>query len=474
VIKAVSRIAVATLLMRLVAFALPAQAQELTFLSLQSGHSTVVRAPGLSRVAVGDSRIAGVIAIGTSEVIINAKSAGHTTVSIWGAGGARTEYEVTVTQQDADDLARALRSTLADSNVSVVTVGHMIVVRGTIMDSARFTQANSLIDRFNVAAKTEGFVIVDALTQLDPLTTVQSDIGAIAGASDVRVEGDGKGNIVVSGRATTKATEQMILERARTLAGTYLASDGKVIDRLELATVSQVSVKVYVLEVDETGMKQLGLRLQGAFVDPTTGLITPTTPSFPFVENQANQKPGRSLTIGGFFRSILLAPTLDLILTSGHASVLSAPDLLAMPGQTANFLVGGQIPYIYSTGLGQSAIVFKEYGVKLEITPTILGDGSIETKLTPEISDLDFTNGISLNGFIVPALKTSRITTDLVTHAGESIIMGGLLRRLDQKTITKIPGLGDLPVLGKLFRSTNYLTSASDVVFVMTPEIITQ
>jgi Flp pilus assembly secretin CpaC len=452
----------------------PSQAGELTFLSLQSGHSTVVAAPGLTRVAVGDGRIAGVVAIGTSQVIINAKTAGHTTVSIWSSGGNRTDYEVTVTEQDADDLARAVRSTISDSNVSVVTIGHTIVVRGTIADSARYNQATTLIERFNVAAKIEGYVIVDALTQLDPMAIVQSDLGNITGASDVRVQGDGKGNIVVSGRATNKAAEQLILDRARSLAGSYLASDGKVIDRLELATISQVSVKVYVLEVDDTGLKQLGVRLQGAFVDPTTGLVTTTAPSFPFVESPANQAPGRSLTVGGFFRSILLAPTLDLILQSGHASILSAPDLLAMPGQTANFLVGGQIPYIYSTGLGQSSIVFKDYGVKMEITPTILGDGSIETKVTPEISDLDPTNGITLNGFIVPALKTSRITTDLVTHAGESIIMGGLLRRIDQKTISKIPGLGDLPILGQIFRSTTSQTTSSDVVFVMTPEIITQ
>jgi pilus assembly protein CpaC len=474
VIKAIPRIAIAALLFSFFAVATPAQAQELTFLSLQSGHSTVLQAAGLTRVAVGDARIAGVVAIGTSQVIINAKSAGHTTVSIWGAGGRRTEYEVTVTQQDADDLARALRSTINDTNVSVVTIGHTIVVRGTIADSARYAQANSFIDRFNVAAKTEGFIIVNALTQLDPLAAVQSNVGTIAGASDVRVESDGKGDIVVSGRATTKAAEQMILDRAKSLAGAYLASDGKVIDRLELSTVSQVSVKVYVLEVDDTGIKNLGVQLQGGFVDPTTGLVTTTPPAFPFVENPANQTPGRSLTVGGFFRSVLLAPTLNLLLQSGHASILSEPDLLAMPGQTANFLVGGQIPYIYSTGLGQDSIVFKDYGVKLEITPTILGDGAIETKLTPEISDLDPTNGITLNGFIVPALKTSRISTDLVTHPGESIIMGGLLRRIDQKTISKIPGLGDLPILGKAFRSTQSSTESEDVVFVMTPEIITQ
>jgi pilus assembly protein CpaC len=90
------------------------------------------------------------------------------------------------------------------------------------------------------------------------------------------------------------------------------------------------------------------------------------------------------------------------------------------------------------------------------------------------VSDLDFQDGVNINGFTVPALKTSRLSTDVVTKAGESIVMGGLLRRQEQRTIDKIPVLGDLPILGKLFRSTRYQSSQTDVVFVMTPQILTR
>jgi pilus assembly protein CpaC len=154
--------------------------------------------------------------------------------------------------------------------------------------------------------------------------------------------------------------------------------------------------------------------------------------------------------------------------------VLSAPDLVTMPGQKATFLVGGEIPYIYSTGLGVSSIVFKDYGVHLEITPTILGNGAVETLVAPEISDLDFSNGIQLNGYTVPALKVSRISTDLVTQPGESIVMAGLLKRVEQRNINKVPALGDVPILGQLFRSQRYQSQQTDVIFVMTPEIITR
>ncbi|MHB8230101.1 MAG: type II and III secretion system protein family protein, partial [Vulcanimicrobiaceae bacterium] len=108
------------------------------------------------------------------------------------------------------------------------------------------------------------------------------------------------------------------------------------------------------------------------------------------------------------------------------------------------------------------------------VTPTLLGNGSVETKIAPEVSDLDFQDGVQISGFTIPALKESKLSTDVITQPGESIIMGGMLRHLQQRNIQKIPLLGDLPILGKLFRSTSYQDQRSDVVFVMTPEIITR
>jgi pilus assembly protein CpaC len=202
-------------------------------------------------------------------------------------------------------------------------------------------------------------------------------------------------------------------------------------------------------------------------------------PQFPVVEDPLTTGrgpgpgiPGHALSIGAFFRSVTLAPTLNLVLNNGHARILSSPNLVTMPGRQADFLVGGQIPIPVATGPQQIAIQYKDFGVKLVVTPTILGEGSVETVIAPEVSDLDFQDGVSINGFVVPALKMSRLSTDVVTRAGESIVMGGLLRRQEQRVIDKIPYLGDLPVLGKLFRSTRYQSSQTDVVFVMTPEIL--
>jgi pilus assembly protein CpaC len=167
-----------------------------------------------------------------------------------------------------------------------------------------------------------------------------------------------------------------------------------------------------------------------------------------------------------------LAPTLDLIKQSGHAKILSEPNLVTSPGQLATFLVGGEIPYVVSTGLGQVSVSFHDYGVMLNVTPKILGNGSIESTIAPEISDLDPADGVTINGYTVPAFKVSKLSTDVITQSGESIVMGGLIRRITQQTLYKIPLLGDIPILGALFRSKNYQTSQSDIVFILTPEAI--
>jgi pilus assembly protein CpaC len=235
--------------------------------------------------------------------------------------------------------------------------------------------------------------------------------------------------------------------------------------------MSQIDIKVYVLEVDTTAAKNLGIQLQSATFQPN-GTYTLGPPSFPAVEFPVGL--GKALTSGAFFRTITLAPTLNLLLQEGHARILSAPDLVTTPGNKATFLVGGSYPIPYSTGLGQVSIQYKDYGVQLNVTPTLLGNGAVEAQISPNVSDLDFSNAVTENGFVIPALKTSTLSTDVITQPGESIIMGGMLRRVEQRTITKIPLLGDIPILGELFRSTNYQHQQSDVVFVMTPTIITR
>jgi pilus assembly protein CpaC len=452
----------------------PAKCNEnVALISLQSGHSTILPTPGLQRVAVGDGRIASVIPVGTSQVVITGKAPGHTTVYAWTLAG-RLAYEITVTQEQLDDLAQILRTSIDEPNVEVITFNHSIVVRGTVADGGHLQAVNDVVDKFQPYAKREKDVLINVVTVKRPIGDLQRELSSIPGADDVRVDPDGHGNVIVSGHVHDPQTAQAVLDRARGLAGAYLAADGKLIDRIATDVHSQIDVKVYVLEIDKTALSDLGIGLQDAQFQPTGGYILDSSASFPIVESPSAVGSGKGFSILPFFRTITLAPTLNLLITNGDAKMLSSPDLVTVPGNEADFLVGGEVPIPYSSGLGVVSIVYKEYGVKLKVTPTLMGDGSIDSKIEPEVSDLDFQDGVTTGGFVIPALKTSRLSTDVITKPGESIIMGGMLRHIETKNIQKIPLLGDLPILGPLFRSTRYQTEQSDVVFVMTPEVITR
>ncbi len=262
------RIAALAAFAALACFGSPAVADQITLLSVPSGHSAIINAPGLTRVATGDGKIAGVRPVGTSEVIINGKEPGHTTIVVW-AGGRRTTYEVTVTFQYLDDISQMLRTAIDVKGVEVVTFDHSIVVRGSVGDGAQFQQVADIVARFVPVVVQNKSVIINAVTVSQNMGNIQHELARLPGARDIRVDPDGKGNVIVSGNVNDAVTAQAILDRARGLAGPYLASNGQLIDRLSSLNNSQIDVKVYVLEVDKTAQSNLGIQLQGAQINPT-------------------------------------------------------------------------------------------------------------------------------------------------------------------------------------------------------------
>jgi Flp pilus assembly secretin CpaC len=464
----------------------PAAAQSAEKIFLETGHSRTVNAPGLTRIAVGDSRIAGVTAIGGDEVLVNGKSPGTTTIFIWSILG-RTSYEVQIYAQGLDDIVPVMERAIDEPNVHVRNIGRAVVVSGTVPDGARSQRLISILAQFGgvktpgydsaTGTGTEDYKIINTVSVERPFGDAERHIAMIPGAKNIHLVGDSKGNVIVSGEVTNRQTAEQVLALARGLAGSYLTVDGKVIDRLVSASNSQVDVRVYVLEIDDTGLKNLGIQLQSATVD-SSGNVSYGNPQYPVFENpnaavgRTSDKAGGALNIGSFVRTTYLAPTLNAILQSGHGRILSQPNLTTLPGVAATILVGGQVPYVYSTGLGAVSILFKDYGVSLAITPTIMGSGAIDCKVAPTVSQLDYSNGVTLSGTVLPALTISQLSTEVVTQPGESIVIGGLIQRVETRTLYKFPVLGDIPVLGKLFRSQSYQAKKTDVVFVMTPAVL--
>ena len=153
-------------------------------------------------------------------------------------------------------------------------------------------------------------------------------------------------------------------------------------------------------------------------------------------------------------------------------TTLSQPNLTALSGETAEFLAGGEFPIPLSQGLGTTTIEYKKYGVSLAYTPTVLANGRISIRVRPEVSELSTQGAVQLNGYEVPALITRRAETTVELGSGQSFMIAGLLSNSSQNTLDKAPGLGDVPILGNLFRSTNYRKGETELVIVVTPYLV--
>jgi pilus assembly protein CpaC len=159
--------------------------------------------------------------------------------------------------------------------------------------------------------------------------------------------------------------------------------------------------------------------------------------------------------------------------TNGALRSLAEPNLIAMDGQTASFLAGGEFPIpIVQGNNGGVTIQFKEYGVRLNFKPTIIDEDHIRLELEPEVSTIDFANGVRFNGFVVPALRTRRARTGVELRDGQSFALAGLLDNSESRSLSKVPLLGDIPILGNLFKSTQFQKQETELVFIVTADLV--
>ena len=162
--------------------------------------------------------------------------------------------------------------------------------------------------------------------------------------------------------------------------------------------------------------------------------------------------------------------------TQGALRELAEPNLIAMDGSQASFLAGGEFPVpVVQGGGGEQtsvSIIFKEYGVRLNFKPTIVDEDHIRLELEPEVSTIDFANGVKFDGFVIPALRTRRAKTSVELRDGQSFALAGLLDNTETKSLSKVPMLGDIPVLGSLFRSKSFQKNETELMFIVTAQVV--
>lgn len=313
---------------------------------------------------------------------------------------------------------------------------------------------------------------------------VRRDLSALEGqmrtafpSEPIGVAVNGK-DVVLSGVVSAK----YVIDRAKALAAGYVEKPENIVNLMrqqESTATTQVMLKVRFAEVNRSAMQELGVNLFGGPAGKAGWMGRSTTEQFP----APNFDPDKGAWIADFLNLFAwnseeaLGVTIKALKGRGLFESLAEPNLITQDGKEASFLAGGEFPYpvVQGGGGGTSqavTIVFKEFGVRLRFTPTITGGGYIHLKVAPEVSSLDFANGVVLEGFRVPALATRRTETEVELRDGQTFAIAGLLDRNMNETLRRVPGIGDIPILGYLFRSQAYEKRNTELVVMITPHIV--
>lgn len=257
---------------------------------------------------------------------------------------------------------------------------------------------------------------------------------------------------------------------------------GAVIDRASVdVRSSTVQVEVKVVEFNRNVLKQAGLNIfstRGNSSGFSFGVFTPSSlKSVSFAANggisgEYNNPLAQAFSLLFNFGKAGIGLNVGFLEGNGMARVLAEPTLVAMSGQSASFLSGGELPVPVPQGLGSTTIEYKPFGIGLSVTPTVLSNERIVLKVAPEASDLDYTNAVSISGVAVPAITTRRADTTVELGDGESFIIGGLVSRTTTSNADKVPLLGDLPILGSFFKQSKYQMNEKELVIVVTPHLV--
>lgn len=283
-------------------------------------------------------------------------------------------------------------------------------------------------------------------------------------------DGAGVGLTVHDGAAMLQGSAPDMLDHQRAIdaAGIAVGAKGDVVDTSTIASGGVVQVDVKVVEFDKTTLNQFGLNFQNINNGFSYGISGPSSSS----DTSSGGVLSSAFSLVAHSATGQWNASLDLLKSDGLARVLAEPTLVALSGQSASFLAGGELPIPEPQGLGTTTIVFKSFGIGLTVTPTVLSPGRIALKVAPEASELDYANAVVFNGVSVPAISTRRADTTVELGDGETFVIGGLVSQQVMSKVNKIPLLGDIPILGAFFRDLSYSRQDKELVIIVTPHII--
>ena len=354
-------------------------------------------------------------------------------------------------------------------SVSNPEIAEAVLIAGTqvVVNGKAFGQVSFIAWEKN----TGRFLVFDVYVRTN-LSLIDSQIRALFPKEDIRLS-QANGSVVMSGsvaNAAIAAQVQSVVE----------AANFKVVNMLTSPTsgASQVQLQVRVAEVNRNKLRDYGTSFlssgqSGGYLNSGGGPTIAGDSDFGAVS--AVFQPALNILL--FNSSLRTAAMLKLLRTEGAFRELAEPNLIAMNGQQASFLAGGEfpVPVLQNAGSGGSigiTIVWKEYGVRLNFKPTIIDEDHIRLELEPEVSTIDFSNGVRFNGFVVPALRTRRAKTGVELRDGQSFALAGLLDNTETKSLSRIPVISEIPVIGALFKSKSFEKKETELMFIVTAHLV--
>jgi pilus assembly protein CpaC len=370
----------------------------------------------LTKVAVAEPKIADAVVISPREVMVNAKSAGRTTVVVWQGDNEPLQFNINVSADTSefDDFKKSVQASVPDSNINIAGHGETIVLTGSVKSAEESKRAAGM-------AQTHAKTVINLL-QVPP-------------APEPR----------------------------------------------------QILLQVKFAAIDRVALSQVGFNLfsrNGTMLGETSTEMF-QAPRFSQLQFQNGNFSNSTVNFADLLNLFVYRPDLNIGATikalqnQNLLQILAEPNLVTLEGKEASFLAGGSFPFpiltTTSTGGSTSPVItvqFKPFGVQLTFTPTILPSGAIDLKVSPEVSALDFANAVTLQGFTIPALSQRKADTEVVLREGESFAIAGLIDNRVIKEIAKFPVLGNVPILGWLFKSRSSQKSADELLVVVTPHFV--
>jgi pilus assembly protein CpaC len=502
-------------------------------LALTVGKSVILASSEpVKRVSLGTPagipEIAVAMVLTPRQIYLTGKNPGVTNLTIWGTTGKISAVLDLEVSPDISRLKEMIKKIMPEEkNIQAFATHDNITLSGTVSSMSNLTQVLALAEPF-FPKKVINFLKLEDAPDVsrfkDALYQVMPE------EKDIKVTATGDNKIAISGSVASKANLSKVLALSEsyfpkrvvnllqaegspsqlkeaihkilpeekdirvmatgdsvTLSGTVSSTSNlsqvvalaesyypkKVLNLLEVGGVHQVMLEVRVAEMSRTLLRRLGVNFtyisdSGKFAISMLNNLIPSVRNFSAV-GHAGMGHSHGDLGGGSWTGLI-----DALKEEGLIKILAEPTLITMSGKSANFLAGGEFPFpIPQSGINNTITIdWKQFGVGLNFSPVVLSSKKISMQVAPEVSDLDFTNAIQISGFVVPALSTRRVSTTVELGDGQTFAIAGLLKDNVREVVSKFPLLGDIPILGALFRSTDFQKSETELIIIVTPHLV--